>query len=77
MNVASTSIADIVADYAEEIASAMAIYHTEAAGSKARSDIIKTVEGLRERFDYEFLRLSLRHKAEAFEAEAAQRAGNQ
>jgi hypothetical protein len=72
MTVTSTSIANSVAAHAEEIASAMAIYHTEPEGGKVREDIVASVEVLRKRLQADWLRLVLRHKAEAFEAECAQ-----
>jgi hypothetical protein len=62
----TTSIADSVAAHAEEIASAMAIYNTEPAGGKAREDVVASVEVLLKRLQDDWLRLVLRHKAEAF-----------
>jgi hypothetical protein len=62
---AAVDLSDIVANYAEEIASAMAVYH---ASPELRDEMIARAETLLDRLNYAMLSLSLKHKAEAFEA---------
>jgi uncharacterized protein Yka (UPF0111/DUF47 family) len=61
----AVDIADKVAEHAEEIASSMAVYH---ASPEYRDEMIARVEFLMLQLSSAFLHLTLRHKAEAFEA---------